>query len=84
MAKEKPQDIVQDVHGFKVFGAKDAKYGIDRLDHDLDYEEAKVLFKHARYSGPAKFEDDKDRDFTLKYNRDGTYTVEKRKSSGWW
>ncbi|MBU1149061.1 hypothetical protein KKI23_03130 [Patescibacteria group bacterium] len=84
MAKEIPQDIVQDVHGYKVFGAKDAKYGIDYLDHDLDYEEAKVHFHHARYSGPSKFEDARNRNFTLKYNGDGTYTVAKRKASGWW
>jgi len=83
MAKEKTQDIVQNVHGYKVFGAKNAKYGIDHLDHDLDFEEAKVFFRHARYNGPAKFEDDRDRNFTLKYNGDGTYLVEKRKT-GWW
>jgi len=83
MAKEKPQDIVQDVHGYKVFGDKSAKHGIDYLDNNLDYDEAKVHFKHARYSGPSKFEDDRNRDFTLKYNGDGTYTVSKRKT-GWW
>ena len=83
MAKEKPQDIVQDVHGYKVFGEKSAKFGINYLDHDLDYEEAKVFFRAARYNRPAKFEDARNRNFTLTYNRDGTYTVEKRKSSGW-
>lgn len=82
--KEKPQDIIQDVHGFKVFGASDAEYGINYLDHDLDYEEAKVFFRTARYMGKAKFEDDHERNYTLKYNGDGTYTVEKRKAGGWW
>ena len=84
MTQEKPKDIKQNVHGFMVYGAKDAKYGIDYLDYDLDYEEAKVFFKTARYSGSAQFEDDQDRNYTLKYNGDGTYTVERRKSSSWW
>ena len=77
-------DISQDVHGHKVLGDKKARDGINYLDHRLDYKEADVFFERARIKGSVQFEDDKGRNFTLKRNSDGTYTVEKRKSSGWW
>lgn len=73
----------RDVHGHTVLGEDNALNGIDYLDHDLDFKEAEVFFKQARYKGQVEFEDDKDRDFTLIYNQDGTYAVELRKSGGW-
>lgn len=83
MAKEKPK-IKRDVHGHSVLGDKETKEGLNHLDYDLDYNEAEVFFKQARMYGQADFEDEKGRNFTLVYNRDGTYTVVKRKSAGGW
>jgi len=50
--------------------------GVVYLDH-LDYNEAEVLFKHARMYGQAEFEHNYI-DYTLKKEKDGTFTVEKR------
>ena len=75
----------QDVHGFKVYFDKNAQDGVNYLDHDLDYEEVKVFFRNAKFHGETKFEDDRDRDYTLSYDRSkGTYTVVKRKKPGGW
>ncbi|MFH0952115.1 MAG: hypothetical protein V1838_02890 [Patescibacteria group bacterium] len=75
----------QDVHGFKVFFEKDAQKGVNYLDHDLDYKEAEIFFRNAKFRGETQFEDDDDRDYDLTYDRNkGTYTVIKRKKSGGW
>lgn len=74
----------RDVHGFHVYGDRDAKDGLDYLDYRLSYQEAQVFFNQARYRGPAEFEDHMHRNFTLEYNGDATYTVTRRvQKSGW-
>ncbi len=75
----------RDVHGHKVSGEDDAKEGINYLDHDIQYKEAEVFFDQARQKGLAQFEDDQGRNYTLIYNKDGTYRIERRSadSSGW-
>lgn len=71
------------IKGYTVFYNEDSVEGANYLDHDLDYKEAEVFFRAARERGSVDFEDDNDRDFTLKRNSDGTYTLIRRKSSGW-
>ncbi|PIP17718.1 MAG: hypothetical protein COX43_02805 [Parcubacteria group bacterium CG23_combo_of_CG06-09_8_20_14_all_35_9] len=73
----------RNIKGHTVIYEDDAKYGADYLSYDLDYEEAEIFFRHARMHGSAKFEDDDDRNYTLKRNSDGTYTLSRRKSGGW-
>jgi len=67
------------IHGFKVKYEENAKGGIDYLLYDLDREEAKVFFDQARAHKYAKFEDDREGQYTLAYNSDGTYTLIRRK-----
>lgn len=75
----------RNIHGFTVTGDDAASKGMDYLDVDLQSEEARVFFNQARQTGSAKFEDDEERNFTLKYDRrTGHYSIEKRKASGWW
>ncbi len=74
----------QNVHGHTVTGEDNAMDGINYLDHDVDYKEAEVFFEQAKRNGSAQFEDERGRNFTLIRNKDATYTVEKRKSSGGW
>lgn len=71
----------ENIHGFPViFDEKDID-GIRYLRDDLQYNEAKTLFDAARFRGEAQFEDDYDRDWTLKYNSsEGTYTLIRRQS----
>lgn len=66
------------IHGFKVKYEDNARAGIDYLLYDLDSEEARVFFSQAKLKKYAKFEDDQDRQFTLSYNLDGTYTLIRR------
>jgi len=66
------------IHGFKVKYEDNAKAGIDYLRYDLDSEEARVFFNQAKLKKYAKFEDDDDRQFTLSYSSDGTYTLIRR------
>ena len=53
-------------------------YGLDYLRNKLQPPESVVFFNQARASGQAQFEDDYDRQFTLIYNNDGTFTLLKR------
>jgi len=66
------------IRGFKVKYEKNAKEGIKYFLYDLDGQEARVFFDQARSKKYAKFEDDEDRQFTLSYNRDGSYTLARR------
>ena len=53
-------------------------YGLDYLRYKLQPAESVVFFNQARAAGQAQFEDDYDRQFTLMYNSDGTFTLLKR------
>lgn len=66
------------IHGFKVKFEEDVRWGVNYLLYDLDYEESRVFFDQAKLRGFAKFEDDQDRQYTLIYNSDGSYTLIKR------
>jgi len=66
------------IHGFKVKYEDNAKEGVDYLLYDLDREEAKVFFEQARLRGYSQFEDDREGQYTLSYNQDGTYTLIRR------
>ncbi|MBI3115526.1 MAG: hypothetical protein HYZ09_03495 [Candidatus Kerfeldbacteria bacterium] len=77
--------IRRDVYGYSVLGEDDVEPGIDFLDHSLEYSEAKPLIETARYRGKIDFQDTQRRNFTLKYNGNGTYRVLKRRESkGFW
>lgn len=62
------------VHGFNVVCEENAAEGIRYLRDDLDFNEARVFFDHARTKGFAEFEDDEDRQYTLFY-KGGSYTL---------
>lgn len=66
------------IHNFKVRYEENAKPGIDHLRSDLDTQEAKVYFEQAKRKNFANFEDDSDRNYTLSYNSDGSYTLIRR------
>lgn len=66
------------IHGFWVTFDEELRDGVRYLRDDLQYKEAKTLFDAARLNGSAEFEDDYDRDWSLIYNRDGTYTLIRR------
>ncbi len=69
----------QKIYGFWVLFDDGAKEGIRYLRDDLQYGESKTLFDAAHLRGSAEFEDDRDRDWTLLYNRgEGTYTLLER------
>jgi Na+-translocating ferredoxin:NAD+ oxidoreductase RnfC subunit len=54
-------------------------YGVQYLQYDLAPEEAKVFFEQAKSTGQAQFEDDNERQYTIKYEYgDNSYTLIKR------
>lgn len=63
------------VHGFRVKYEENEQAGINYLMYDLSAQEAKVFFNEARRNRFAEFEDDREGQFTLSYNTDGTYTL---------
>lgn len=79
-------DIIdRKIHGYRLDGNKDAKEGMDYLDHRLDSAEVKVFFEQARIKGEAQFEDDRGHNYTLFYHNNGGYEIKKRSgSSGGW
>lgn len=69
----------QNIYGYWVVFERGVREGIRYLRDDLQRAEAKTLFEAARAQGDAEFEDDYDRDWTLRYNRgEGTYTLIQR------
>lgn len=66
------------IHGYKIKYENSDYNGIRHLLHDLQYEEAKVFFEHARLHRSAQFEDDFEGQYMLNYNSDGTYTLSRR------
>lgn len=66
------------IHGHTVYYDKDTEKAVKYLKYDLDYKEAKVFLEHAKHhSDGAQFEDEHERNFTLKY-KSGRYTLERR------
>jgi len=66
------------IKGFRVKYEEGEQAGINYLLYDLDIHEAKVFFNEAKRNKYAEFEDDKEGQFTLSYNRDGTFTLIRR------
>jgi len=67
------------IKGQKVYYDDETKDGVYCLGQDLDFSEAEVFFKHARMYQKADFEDDKEGQFTIFYNRGrGVYWIERR------
>jgi hypothetical protein len=60
------------IHGLKVKYEDNERTGINYLLYDLDAKEAKVFFNEAKRNKYAEFEDDKEGQFTLSYNSDGS------------
>jgi hypothetical protein len=63
------------IHGFKVKYEENEQAGINYLLYDLDIHESRVFFDQARAKKYAEFEDDREGQFTLSYNSDGSYTL---------
>lgn len=63
------------IKGFRVKYEENEQAGINYLLYDLDVQESKVFFNEARRNKYAEFEDDREGQFTLSYNSDGTYTL---------
>ena len=80
--KLKNQKIMNEaiIHGLRVKYENNAKEGIEYLRNDLDREEARVFFNEARRRKYAKFEDDQERQYTLFFNSDGSYSLVRRES----
>lgn len=66
------------IRNFKVGFEEDAINGVRYLLYDLDRDEAKVFFDQARQRKSAEFEDDKEGQYNLLYNPNGSYTLTKR------
>lgn len=67
------------IRGFKVKFEENARDGVNYLLYDLDEEEARIFFEQARFKRYAKFEDDREGQYTLSHNPDGSYTLARRK-----
>jgi hypothetical protein len=66
------------IHNFKVKYEQNAQGGMYYLKNDLDQKEAKIYFDQAKRKKAVNFEDHQDRDYTLSYNTDGTFTLVRR------
>ncbi len=75
MKKEFEKD--EQIAGERVYYNDDCKKAVYYLDHDLQRDESKVFFIAARKRGRAEFEDDDDRQFTLRY-KNGDFFLEHR------
>ena len=65
---------------FWVVFDEEMEEAIRYLRDDLQREEAKTLFDAARLRGSAEFEDDRDRDWSIIYNKgEDSYTIFSRK-----
>jgi hypothetical protein len=54
------------------------KDGLSHLEHNLDKDEAEVLFRQAREHGSAEFETRLGKNYTVVRNPNGTFTIAKR------
>lgn len=66
------------IHNFKVKYEQNAQGGMYYLKTDLDQQEAKVYFEQAKRKKSVNFEDHQDRNYTLSYDNDGTFTLMRR------
>lgn len=66
------------IRGFRVKYEEGEQAGINYLLYDLDPHESRVFFNEARRNKYAEFEDDREGQYTLSYNQEGTYTLMRR------
>ncbi|OGY57491.1 MAG: hypothetical protein A3D47_02315 [Candidatus Colwellbacteria bacterium RIFCSPHIGHO2_02_FULL_43_15] len=66
------------IHGFKIKYEESEQAGVNYLLNDLDVNESRVFFDQARDKKYVEFEDDKEGQYTLSYNREGSYTLIRR------
>ena len=66
------------IHGLKVKYEEGEQAGINYLLNDLDVNESRVFFDQARDKKYVEFEDDREGQYTLSYNREGSYTLIRR------
>jgi len=66
------------IRGFKVRYEEGDQGGINYLLYDLDAEESRVFFNEAKRNKYAAFEDDKEGQFSLSYDKDGSFTLMRR------
>ena len=66
------------IRGFKVRYEEGDQNGINYLLYDLDAEESRVFFNEAKRNKYASFEDDKEGQFSLSYDKDGSLTLMRR------
>lgn len=67
------------IHGFSVKYLENGRPALSYLKFDLQAEEARTIFDAARANGQAAFEDEREGQYTLVYNRgENTYTIVKR------
>lgn len=66
----------ESIHGFITLYTNEADFAAQYLRNDLQPEEARSLYDAARLTGQASFEDDREGQYTLVYNRgENTYTI---------
>ena len=67
------------IHGHKTYYDDDGKHAVSHLKYDLQHDEAEIFFEHAKRhrSDGAQFEDEHERNYTLKYEN-GAYSIERR------
>ena len=66
------------IHGFKIKYEESEQAGVNYLLNDLDVNESRVFFDQARDKKYVEFEDDREGQYTLSYNREGSYTLIRR------
>jgi len=67
------------IKGLKVKYEESEQAAVNYLLYDLDTHEVKVFFDEAKMRKYAEFEDDKEGQYTLSYNQDGSYTLLRRR-----
>ncbi len=75
MTIPQPREYKESIHGFITKYNEKCLSAVRYLRNDLQRDEARVFFDQARIKGRADFEDELENNFTLVYNRDGTYTL---------
>jgi hypothetical protein len=66
----------ESIHGFITLYTNEADFAAQYLRSDLGPEEARTIYDAARLTGQAHFEDDREGQYTLVYNRGAnTYTI---------
>jgi hypothetical protein len=70
----------ESIYGYTLYYKDEDRKGMQYLNSDLQSREVKPLFEYAQHhkSAGAEFEDDEDRDYTIKYVGSNKYMLERR------